>query len=150
MEQIGRGDPMTQRPEPTHSQLDRAQPTSNATPRHRPDQSHSKHSSPTTHGFTDARMARAERALQRSGFVTRSRPDEGRLRLVHDYRRAEEALKQVPTEAALIGLSVGVGVIGQVWRDRLGTAAAACRHALAVVRKGVGVGTPVQLHVAFG
>ncbi|MFI5694316.1 dienelactone hydrolase family protein [Kribbella sp. NPDC051586] len=64
--------------------------------------------------------------------------------------RAYDALSRVADDAALIGFSMGVGVIGQVWSDRLGAAAVACLHAPAAVPPGVRPGTPVQLHYAAG
>lgn len=64
--------------------------------------------------------------------------------------RAYDALSKVPDDAAMIGFSMGVGVIGQVWPDRLGAAAVACLHAPAAVPAGVRPGTPVQLHYAAG
>ncbi|NUR94724.1 MAG: dienelactone hydrolase family protein, partial [Kribbellaceae bacterium] len=62
--------------------------------------------------------------------------------------RAYEALSQVPDDAAMVGFSMGVGVIGEVWPNRLGAAAVACLHAPASVPAGVRPGTPVQLHYA--
>jgi len=64
--------------------------------------------------------------------------------------RAYDALARVSDDAALIGLSMGVGVIGQVWSDRLAAAAVACLHAPATVPSGVRAGTPVQLHYGAG
>ncbi|TDW21601.1 dienelactone hydrolase family protein [Kribbella kalugense] len=64
--------------------------------------------------------------------------------------RAYDALSRVSDDAAMIGFSMGVGVISQVWSDRLGAAAVACLHAPASVPAGVWPGTPVQLHYAAG
>jgi dienelactone hydrolase len=64
--------------------------------------------------------------------------------------RAYDALSRVSDDAAMIGFSMGVGVIGQVWSDRLGAAAVACLHAPASVPPEVRRGTPVQLHYAAG
>jgi dienelactone hydrolase len=64
--------------------------------------------------------------------------------------RASDALSRVPDDAALMGFSMGVGVIGEVWPDRLDAAAVACLHAPLVVPVGVRPGTPVQLHYAAG
>ncbi len=64
--------------------------------------------------------------------------------------RARDALSRVPDDAALVGFSMGVGVIGEVWPDRLGTAAVACLHAPVSVPSGIRPGTPVQLHYAAG
>jgi dienelactone hydrolase len=64
--------------------------------------------------------------------------------------RAYDALSRVSDAAAMIGFSMGVGVIGQVWSDRIGAAAVGCLHAPASVPPGVQPGTPVQLHYAAG
>jgi len=64
--------------------------------------------------------------------------------------RARDALSRAPDDAALVGFSMGVGVIGEVWPDRLGAAAVACLHAPVSVPSGVRPGTPVQLHYAAG
>ncbi|GAA1123351.1 dienelactone hydrolase family protein [Kribbella jejuensis] len=64
--------------------------------------------------------------------------------------RAYDALSRVPDDAVLIGFSMGVGVIGEVWPNRLGAAAVVCLHAPAPVPPGVRPGTPVQLHYAAG
>jgi dienelactone hydrolase len=64
--------------------------------------------------------------------------------------RAFDALADVSENAALIGFSMGVGVIGEVWPTRLGAAAVACLHAPTSVPAGVRRGTPVQLHYAAG
>ena len=65
-------------------------------------------------------------------------------------RRAYDALHQATDDAVLIGFSMGVGVISQVWPDRIAAAAVACLHAPASVPLGVRRGTPVQLHYAAG
>lgn len=64
--------------------------------------------------------------------------------------RAYDALSRVSDDAVLIGFSMGVGVIGQVWSDRLAAKAVACLHAPASVPPGVRPGTSVQLHYAAG
>lgn len=64
--------------------------------------------------------------------------------------RAYDALAGVSDDAVMIGFSMGVGVIDQVWPDRLGAAAVACLHAAASVPSGVRRGTPVQLHFGAG
>lgn len=43
--------------------------------------------------------------------------------------RARRALANVPEEAVLGGFSMGVGVIGELWPERLGAAAVFCPHA---------------------
>ncbi|MFC8733229.1 dienelactone hydrolase family protein [Luteimicrobium sp. NPDC057192] len=64
--------------------------------------------------------------------------------------RASDALSRVPDDAVLVGFSMGVGVIGEVWPGRLAAAAVACLHAPLSVPSGVQPGTPVQLHYAAG
>jgi dienelactone hydrolase len=61
--------------------------------------------------------------------------------------RARRAVADVPDEAVLAGFSMGVGVIGEVWPERLNAAAVLCFHAPTIVPVGVPAGTPVQLHV---
>ncbi|QGN32622.1 dienelactone hydrolase family protein [Microlunatus sp. Gsoil 973] len=64
--------------------------------------------------------------------------------------RAADALTQVSDEAVLIGFSMGVGVIGQLWPHRTAAAAVACLHAPTLVPQGLRRGMPVQLHVGIG
>ena len=64
--------------------------------------------------------------------------------------RARRAVMGVPGDAVLGGFSMGVGVIGELWPERLGAAAVFCLHAPTSVPAGVPAGTPVQLHVAIG
>jgi dienelactone hydrolase len=45
------------------------------------------------------------------------------------------------------GFSMGVGVIGALWPERLDAAGVFCLHAPALVPSGIRAGTPVQLHV---
>jgi dienelactone hydrolase len=62
--------------------------------------------------------------------------------------RARSAVADLPEDAVLGGLSMGVGVVGALWPERLHAAAVFCLHAPTVVPLGVPAGTPVQLHVA--
>jgi dienelactone hydrolase len=64
--------------------------------------------------------------------------------------RARRGLAEVPGEAVLGGFSMGVGVIGALWPERLDAAGVFCLHAPPGVPEGIGAGTPVQLHVGVG
>ena len=60
---------------------------------------------------------------------------------------AHDALADVPDEAVLGGFSMGVGVVGALWPERLKSAGAFLLHAPALVPPRLRPGTPVQLHV---
>jgi len=62
-------------------------------------------------------------------------------------RRARDALAGVPSAAVLGGFSMGVGVVGALWPERLEAAGAFLLHAPTLVPPGLRAGTPVQLHV---
>jgi dienelactone hydrolase len=62
-------------------------------------------------------------------------------------RRARDALTGVPSAAVLGGFSMGVGVVGALWPERLEAAGAFLLHAPTLVPPGLRAGTPVQLHV---
>lgn len=62
--------------------------------------------------------------------------------------RARHSLADVADDAVLIGISMGVGVVGQLWPERVTAAAVACLCAPASVPSGVRPGVPVQLHVS--
>jgi dienelactone hydrolase len=62
-------------------------------------------------------------------------------------QRAHDALADVPDEAVLGGFSMGVGVVGALWPERLEAAGAFLLHAPTLVPPGLRTGTPVQLHV---
>lgn len=62
--------------------------------------------------------------------------------------RARACLSQLSDDAVLIGISMGVGVISEVWPERVNAAAVACLCAPAMVPTGVRRGVPVQLHVS--
>lgn len=64
--------------------------------------------------------------------------------------RARDALRDLPAETVLCGFSMGVGVIADLWPDRLAAAAVLLLHATTRVPEGVAPGTPVQTHVAVG
>jgi dienelactone hydrolase len=61
--------------------------------------------------------------------------------------RARRSTADVPGDAVLGGFSMGVGVIGALWPERLGAAGVFCLHAPALVPDGIRAGTPVELHV---
>jgi dienelactone hydrolase len=62
--------------------------------------------------------------------------------------RAQAAVRDLPADTVLCGLSMGAGVVGAIWPDRLDAAAAILLHAPTIVPRGVAPGTPVQVHVA--
>ncbi len=62
--------------------------------------------------------------------------------------RAQAAVRDLPANTVLCGLSMGAGVVGAVWPERLDAAAAILLHAPLIVPRGVRAGTPVQVHVA--
>jgi dienelactone hydrolase len=65
-------------------------------------------------------------------------------------RRAEAALREVPADAALVGMSMGAGVIRATWPERPDAAAVVLLHAATTVPRGVRPRTPVQVHIADG
>lgn len=64
--------------------------------------------------------------------------------------RARAAIHDLPADTVLGGFSMGVGVVGSLWPDRLAAAAVFFLHATAPVPEGIPAGTPVQAHVAEG
>lgn len=64
--------------------------------------------------------------------------------------RARTAIDDLPADTVLGGFSMGAGVVGSLWPDRLSAAAVFLLHATAPVPEGVPTGTPVQTHVADG
>jgi dienelactone hydrolase len=64
--------------------------------------------------------------------------------------RALDAVRDLPPDTVLCGFSMGVGVVGTLWPDRLDAAGAILLHAAAPVPDGICPGTPVQVHVAIG
>ncbi|WP_201298323.1 dienelactone hydrolase family protein, partial [Nocardia sp. CY41] len=64
--------------------------------------------------------------------------------------RARAAVRDLPADTVLGGFSMGVGVIGSLWPDRLAAAGVFLLHATTIVPEGIPLGTPVQAHVAAG
>ncbi|BCK56144.1 dienelactone hydrolase [Nocardia wallacei] len=64
--------------------------------------------------------------------------------------RARAAVRDLPANTVLGGFSMGVGVIGDLWPDRLAAAGVFLLHATTTVPEGIPSGTPVQAHVAAG
>ncbi|MFC5095396.1 dienelactone hydrolase family protein [Amycolatopsis plumensis] len=63
-------------------------------------------------------------------------------------RRALDAVRDLPAETVLVGVSMGAGVVQEVLPHRLGTAGVLLLHALGALPAGVRAGLPVQVHVA--
>jgi dienelactone hydrolase len=64
--------------------------------------------------------------------------------------RARAAVRDLPASTVLGGFSMGVGVVGSLWPDRLAAAGAFLLHSTTPVPEDVPAGTPVQAHVADG
>lgn len=62
--------------------------------------------------------------------------------------RAHAAVRDLPADTVLGGFSMGVGVLGSLWPDRLTAAAVFCLHATTTVPANITPGTPVQIHAA--
>jgi dienelactone hydrolase len=62
--------------------------------------------------------------------------------------RARSALADVPDTAVLFGVSMGAGVIGEIWPERLAARAIILLHGLATIPAHVQSATPVAVHVA--
>ncbi|MFJ1467363.1 dienelactone hydrolase family protein [Massilia orientalis] len=62
--------------------------------------------------------------------------------------RARSALADVPDTAVLFGVSMGAGVIGAIWPERLAARAIILLHGLATIPAHVKPATPVAVHVA--
>jgi dienelactone hydrolase len=77
---------------------------------------------------------------------------EGGLRLMADVgwpaicARAREAVRDAPPGAALVGLSMGAGVVGEVWADRPDASAVVLLHAPARIPDDVRPGTRAEVH----
>lgn len=64
--------------------------------------------------------------------------------------RARAAVRDLPPNSVLGGLSMGVGVVGSLWPERPAAPGVFLLHATTTVPAGIGAGTPVQVHVADG
>ncbi|MFD9128419.1 dienelactone hydrolase family protein [Kitasatospora sp. NPDC059571] len=62
--------------------------------------------------------------------------------------RARQAVKEMPEETVLIGVSMGTGVVADLWADRPAGAGAVLLHAVADLPAAVRPGAKVQLHAA--
>jgi dienelactone hydrolase len=65
-------------------------------------------------------------------------------------QRAHLAITNLPPATVLCGCSMGVGVVGSLWPERLDTASIVLFHATAAMPDDVRHGTPVQAHAALG
>jgi dienelactone hydrolase len=62
--------------------------------------------------------------------------------------RARDAVRELPAETVLVGVSMGAGVVETVLPHRPGTAGVLLLHALGALPAGIRAGLPVQVHVA--
>lgn len=62
--------------------------------------------------------------------------------------RARAAMRDLPPEAVLCGISMGAGVVGALWQERPDAAAVILLHAVTTVPSSTRSGTPVQVHIA--
>ncbi|WP_410669079.1 dienelactone hydrolase family protein [Amycolatopsis sp. cmx-4-68] len=63
-------------------------------------------------------------------------------------RRARDAVRDLPAETVLVGVSMGAGVVQEVLPGRPGTAGVLLLHAVGNLPAGTRAGLPVQVHVA--
>jgi dienelactone hydrolase len=63
-------------------------------------------------------------------------------------KRARQALDGLPDDTVLIGVSMGTGVVSDLWAERLATAGVLLLHATADIPASVRPGLRVQLHAA--
>ena len=63
-------------------------------------------------------------------------------------RRARAALDEVPVTAVLFGMSMGAGVVAEIWHERPATGAIILLHGLAAIPDAVRPATQVTVHVA--
>ncbi|EOD69943.1 dienelactone hydrolase family protein, partial [Amycolatopsis vancoresmycina] len=63
-------------------------------------------------------------------------------------RRALDAVRELPAETVLAGVSMGAGVVEAVLPHRPGTAGVLLLHAVGALPAGIRAGLPVQVHVA--
>jgi dienelactone hydrolase len=64
--------------------------------------------------------------------------------------RALDFVRELPPDTVLCGLSMGCGVVGALWPERLAAAGVILLHATTQVPEGVPPGTPVQTQVGEG
>jgi dienelactone hydrolase len=62
--------------------------------------------------------------------------------------RARDAVRGLPAETVLVGVSMGAGIVQTVLPHRPGTAGVLLLHALGALPAGIRAGLPVQVHVA--
>ncbi|MDX3195624.1 dienelactone hydrolase family protein [Streptomyces sp. MN03-5084-2B] len=62
--------------------------------------------------------------------------------------RALAAVRELPAETVLVGVSMGAGVVETVLPHRLGTAGVLLLHAVGALPAGIRPGLPVRVHVA--
>lgn len=62
--------------------------------------------------------------------------------------RARDAVRDLPAETVLVGVSMGAGVVAEVLPHRPGTAGVLMLHALGALPAGIRAGLPVRVHVA--
>ncbi|MEU4524012.1 dienelactone hydrolase family protein [Amycolatopsis sp. NPDC024027] len=63
-------------------------------------------------------------------------------------RRARDAVRDLPGETVLVGVSMGAGVVETVLPHRPGTAGVVLLHAVGALPAALRAGLPVQVHVA--
>lgn len=66
----------------------------------------------------------------------------------HIERRARQALRDLPGDTILVGVSMGAGVVSDMWRERPGTPAVLLIHGYAAIPDEVRAGVRAALHVA--
>ncbi len=64
--------------------------------------------------------------------------------------RARAAVRDLPADTVLAGVSMGAGVVSEIWRDRPATLTVVLVHGYAVIPENVAAGARAALHVADG
>jgi dienelactone hydrolase len=64
--------------------------------------------------------------------------------------RARHAVRDLPENTVLAGVSMGAGVVSELWRDRPATPAVVLIHGYAIIPDHVATGGRASLHVAVG
>jgi dienelactone hydrolase len=64
--------------------------------------------------------------------------------------RARQAVRDLPADTVLAGVSMGAGVVSEVWKDRPTTPAVVLIHGYADIPDQVTAGVRVSLHAAVG